>query len=271
MTSVKSLINLKAKARPHKQFGTENIHVPRDDLDLINELNEDELQQVIENSEYIHSLKVDRIIDLYNAKCVDARQVYTPHHAVKFVEKIKKQCCQKKFILTECGLAYQSSRVLRELLTTNQHFNYVDLGRNNLGNKGLKEITKVLLKNKNIIHLDISSNNITPEGAYDFFQLLPSSLISVDISSKEGLNRNKVSVFGCEPLEIVFRSNYPLQFLNLKGTAIGQSGFECILSGLQNNYTLVHLNVSHNDLNSECCQMMLQYLENSPLEEIILS
>jgi hypothetical protein len=50
----------------------------RDDLNLISGLNDHEIDQVIENSEYIHTLKVDMLLDLYNAKCVDTRQRYQP-------------------------------------------------------------------------------------------------------------------------------------------------------------------------------------------------
>jgi len=45
--------------------------IGREDLNLINELKEDQLDQLIESSEYIHTLKVDKILDLYNAKCLD--------------------------------------------------------------------------------------------------------------------------------------------------------------------------------------------------------
>jgi hypothetical protein len=41
-------------------------------LELINNLGEDDLDAVIESSEYIHTLKVDRILDLYNARCNDS-------------------------------------------------------------------------------------------------------------------------------------------------------------------------------------------------------
>jgi len=44
--------------------------------------------------------------------------------------------------------------------------------------------------------------------------------VSIDFSSKDGLNRNKVSVKGCEPLEMLLKYNHPLEFLNLRGTAI---------------------------------------------------
>lgn len=46
------------------------------------------------------------------------------------------------------------------------------------------------------------------------------SLISLELSSKDGLNRNKISVKGCEPLEMLLKYNHPIQFLGLRGTSI---------------------------------------------------
>lgn len=96
------------------------------------------------------------------------------------------------------------------------------MARNNLGDEGLLVITELIRLNPSIVHLDVSSNSISPNGAYEFFTQLADihSLISVDISSKDGLNRNKVSVRGCEPLEMLLKYNHPLQFLNLRGASI---------------------------------------------------
>lgn len=91
------------------------------------------------------------------------------------------------------------------------------------------------------------------------------------MSCRDGLNRNKVGVHGCEPLEDLFRINHPLQFLNLKGTSIGISGLECILSGLSENESLVSLNIAQNDLGKDACALFPQYLSDSHMEELVLS
>ena len=36
------------------------------------------------------------------------------------------------------------------------------------------------------------------------------SLVSVDMSSRDGLNRNKVGAYGSEPLEVLLKSDHPL-------------------------------------------------------------
>ena len=106
--------------------------------------------------------------------------------------------------------------------------------------------------NFNIIHLDISSNNITPEGFTIFFQSLLSnqSLISLDISSKEGLNRNKLGKEGSAALQIFLSNNKIIQILNLSATTMGEEGATHILNGIHSNKSLVSIDLSSNELNA---------------------
>jgi len=46
---------------------------------------------------------------------------------------------------------------------------------------------------------------------------------------------------------------------------------ECILAGLSHNDSLVSLNVSHNDLGADACALFETYLEDTHLEELIMS
>jgi hypothetical protein len=86
------------------------------------------------------------------------------------------------------------------------------LARNAIGDEGVMELVELLKCNGNIIHVDISSNNITADGAFYLFnEILPiHSLVSLEMSSKDGLNRNKISVKGCEPIETLLKYNHPI-------------------------------------------------------------
>lgn len=98
------------------------------------------------------------------------------------------------------------------MLYLNNHFSKLKLARNAIGDEGLMELIEMLKVNKNIVHIDLSSNNITADGAFYLFnELVPlHSIISIELSSKDGLNRNKVSVKGCEPIETILKYNHPL-------------------------------------------------------------
>lgn len=106
--------------------------------------------------------------------------------------------------------------------------------------------------NLNIIHIDFSSNDLTYRGGdYIFSSLIDQhSLISVDLSSKEGINRNRLCSEGVKLLEIVLKNNFFLEFLYLSGNSIKNEGLKYILLGLADNKTLNTLHISGNEINS---------------------
>jgi hypothetical protein len=79
----------------------------------------------------------------------------------------------------------------------------------------------------------LSSNDIGEEGAVAIFQVLyhNNTLISLNLKSYEGLNRNKLSPKGVAILADVLKQNRTLQFLNLAATQIGLLGLESICEG----------------------------------------
>lgn len=104
--------------------------------------------------------------------------------------------------------------------------------------------------NNNIVHLDISSNDITPDGAYLIFELLVfhQGIVSLDISSHEGLHRNRIHNTGAMTLKTLLANNHILTILNLSGTALGSTGLEYLAAGVKGNYTLLSLNIENNNI-----------------------
>lgn len=110
----------------------------------------------------------------------------------------------------------------------------------------------VLNENLNIIHLDVSSNNISYQGANIIFNSLLNqhSIISLDLSSKEGINRNRLSQEGVILLEKVLKYNSLLEYLYISGNSIKNEGLKYILTGLAENKTLHTLHISNNEITS---------------------
>jgi Ran GTPase-activating protein (RanGAP) involved in mRNA processing and transport len=109
---------------------------------------------------------------------------------------------------------------------------------------------QILADNLNIIHLDLSSNDITPRGADIIFTTLLNqhSIISLDLSSKEGINRNRLSHEGMRLLERVLKENLLLEYLYLAGNSVKNEGLKSILLGLAENKTLNTLHLSNNEI-----------------------
>lgn len=98
--------------------------------------------------------------------------------------------------------------------------------------------------------MDLSSNDITQRGADIIFTALLNqhSIISLDLSSKEGINRNRLSHEGMRLLEKVLKENLLLEFLYLSGNSVKNEGLKSILLGLAENKTLNTLHLANNEI-----------------------
>ena len=106
------------------------------------------------------------------------------------------------------------------------------------------------MKSVSIVHLDISSNEITAQGSEMILDLLGNhmTLASIDISSHEGLHRNRLGIVGSQAVNRLLKTSQVISILNLAGTGIGPDGIEYIISGLKNNLILASINLSSNNL-----------------------
>ncbi len=99
-----------------------------------------------------------------------------------------------------------------------------------------------------VISLDLSSNSITSEGGAELINLLMYnfSLIDLNLSSHEGLQRNTLGAAGVKPLRELLNVNKFLTILNLAGNFIGDLGICYLGEGLKKepvNKTLKSLNL----------------------------
>lgn len=274
ISSIKNLLNAKAHSRPHFRPGTANPRlISQNPMDFISTMSMQDFQRLRKETEAIHSLKVDDILDIYTAKCKDNEVEYIPSQALKFIEKFK-QCSKKKcFDLKELSLSLESAKVIYKILAKNTHFVKLEFEKNGFSDLGCIILADALRTNQSIIHVNLCSNDIGPEGAQALFGCLleNTSIISLDLSSKEGLNRNRLGTQGVESLEWILQKNKTLQFLNLGSTAIGLTGLECILAGLENNATLIHLNLGNNEFGPASSNFIANTLYTTQLLELNLS
>ena len=94
-------------------------------------------------------------------------------------------------------------------------------------------------KSKSIIELNLASNEISNEGMIVIFQNLADndSVISINLSTIDGVARNRISQTGIEELATYLRKNNFIEMLDLSSISLGNEGLEAIcdtLSGAQN-------------------------------------
>lgn len=210
---------------------------------------------------------------IYTAKCKDSDIPVLPEQMLRFYELCSRNIKDRKFDLQKCGLGPSAAYEIARLLRNNFHYAQLELGRNILGDKGSVLLIKAISKAVNLVHVGLSSNDISPEGGAIILRSLMDnqSITSLDISSHEGLHRNRLAGKGCEPLTVLFKANPVLVHLNLAGNAIGPEGLDYLSTGFKGNHTVLTLNLANNGLTGRMIEPFTRTVLGSKLRQLDVS
>ena len=95
---------------------------------------------------------------------------------------------------------------------------------NNLEDDGLCELAHAISCSKTLVVVDLAQNSITPRCAGALFKMISTneSIVTFNVGSFRGPERNRLGREGCLAIADAFRSNFCLiQYLSLKSTSIG--------------------------------------------------
>ena len=221
-------------------------------------------------SVFIPELTPAEIKFLYTSKCHDLGIQPFSEQEKRFNSYCLHHFYNRNFDMIESGLGFESAKAIGSVLQTSNNFSFLRLGKNNLGDKGCVEIMKCIYKNLSISHVDFSSNELSYVGVKDMTEFFcrNESLISIDISSHKGLNRNRIGWKGAESIGKVLQTSKILQFLNLAGTGIGSEGLKFLMTGIETSQNLSYLNLSSNGLGWEKIQELGRSVLSSKISKL---
>ena len=165
--------------------------------------------------------------------------------------------------MNESGLGPECATVLGQILAAKNllvddengnkvihSFAHVDLGKNNLGNAGLVNLLKGVLRCDSLVSLDLGSNDIMIEGASHLFRVLKRhpSLSVLTIANHDRLHRNRIGINACTDLRDFLAFNKVISSLNIADNRIGNDGLSVIAPALNKDCVLVIFNLANNDL-----------------------
>lgn len=143
-----------------------------------------------------------------------------------------------------------------------------------MGNEGIKHIADALSRQNHVIRLDISTNDMTYESANYLFKSLVynTSLIDLDISSKDGRYRNRIHSKGIESLKTIIIQNPFLQILNISGNAIKNEGIKLLCSAIliSTHKALLSLDIAENEITHLGCDSLYKLLIESNILKLNL-
>lgn len=209
---------------------------------------------------------------LYHGKCEDLNIPVLPDQQFRFFSFCSKHFSSRRFDMQESGLGFISSTIIGEILSGNPHFSFIKLGKNMFGDSGCVNLSRYLQKNLNIVHLDLSSNNLSPEGAEQVLKILSGhgSLISLDLSSHEGLHRNRLAGPGSSGAKILLMKSQVITHLSISGTAI-KEGVKIVAEGVGFCSHLVNLQLASNSISGEHVKTLCENLEKGNIEVLNLA
>ena len=215
----------------------------------------------------------EEIIALFIEKCKDLDVPVKGELMNRFMNFIKEKCVNRIIDLSDCSLGINSMMVLSQILSKKNDFcSRVILTKNDFGDIGTQLLIDQIKDNAFIVELNLSSTNIGAKGGTIIFNYLinQSSIISLDLSSKEGIYRNRICSEGVRLIEFVLKKNFFLEKIDLSSNSLKNKGLEYIANGLKSNKTLKTLILANNEINengichmAKLCDCKLNHLDLS--------
>ncbi len=229
--------------------------------------------QKLHDQEYIHKVHVDVLRELYEAKCVDNKHDPNENQFWYFLDRFKRKSKKRILEFTEQSIGPRAGEVLAKIIEDDKHFVRLHLSKNFIGDESIILIAEALKKNKQVVHVDISSNNFGPKGSKAMFQMLAHNItiVSMLMHSYEGLYRNKIEPKGIKHVKEVFLNNKTLQILDVSNAYLTWAGCDIILKALDKNEYLVSLNLSNSGIPPEAGFEMAKVIARSNLEALYLA
>lgn len=221
----------------------------------------------------IEGMSPTKLKNIYKSKCKDLDIPENPNQEARFFKACEKSIKNRQFSIKDQELGENSAKVIGEILQNSLDFSRVILSANHLQDSGALKLSQLISLNSNIIHVDVSSNELTNEGMKAFIDLWLNSvsLISLDISTYNGVHRNRIGASAAESLSILVNTSKILIFLEINETSLNDSGLEKLIIGLSNNKSLLKLGLAGNNISHRYIEDFCKVISDSNIEDLNLS
>ena len=224
-------------------------------------------------SENLYVFEQQEIEDLVKARCKDIGIALRENMIDKFEDYCNSKCKNRIVDLSECFLGVNSTIIIANILFNSDRISRLNLTRNNLADNGIKILIAAVKNSHSLVSLNLTSNSITHRGGDIIFGELinQQSIIDLNLSSIEGTNRNRLTADGIKNIEFFLKKNFFIETLNISGNSIKDEGFITLAKGLNNNQTLIKLNISNNDIHQKGLSLGLDIISMNKLDYLNIS
>ena len=163
--------------------------------------------------------------------------IYIGCDAVKRIAEALEKNKSVTFVdLSEAHACSKGAKAIAKMLLVNKSIDAICLGSNEIKNDDVKEIAKALKVNTSLTYIDLNFNCIGDYGASELAEALK---VNKKITCVD-LRYNDITDEGAEEIAEMLKVNKSLWSLDLENNKIGRNGIRCILSALEENYTITY-------------------------------
>lgn len=228
---------------------------------------------IVKKSDYCRTFTEDEVDLLLQSKTKDLCVEYRDEIRDTFNDYCRKKCNNRKVNFTDCYVGFNFISSLSNILYSTDKIAYLDLAQNNLGDIGVQILCDAIQSSISLVMLNVTSNGISHKGGDSIFKMLidQKSIISMNLSSIEGINRNRICAVGMKNIVQALKCNGFIEDLNLGGNSIKNEGLKLIAEGMNINNHLHNINISNNELTSIGIQTCFDQIKSSKIIELNIS
>ena len=210
---------------------------------------------------------------LFDERCKDANisLVMRKQLEGRFVKTVLASCQAHTMSLRSLRLGARAMRCIKTILMkADSPVVVLDVADNNLGDDGAFVIGEIA-ESTDLIDIRLASNDIGASGAERIFSAARrrKTLVSIDMSSPSGTNRNRVGVRGAHGLhDLLADKGTVITTLKLGHCGLDDACASLIAKGILNNNSVLYLSVEGNDINGSGAEELAAALVRTNLVHI---
>eukprot|EP00760_Papus_ankaliazontas_P000392 PhM_4_TR10063/c0_g1_i1/m.103852 len=146
--------------------------------------------------------------------------------------------------LSMCGIRDGALSVLCHALPTNRTLTHLDMSTNDISAQGAHELSQALVWHPSLKYLNLSSNRITDDGACALAGMVEANNVLQTLE----LQDTRISDRGTIAFGVALASNQRLTTLRLNDNQISDDGGKALVPLLEKNTSVLHCHVSANSI-----------------------
>ncbi|CDW88658.1 leucine rich repeat family protein [Stylonychia lemnae] len=236
-------------------------------------------KQSLKDAKVIFKFQDKGILNSSNLKMNNITKRISNYHILKDHRKFTQQrassqekIMSRSWVVTSkrMNLGFQTAQEMTLILMQVENIRYLDLQKNALGDQSITILMHSIKRSKSLYYLNLASTAITQKGAKRIFRALRKneSLVQLSLGCVDGVYRNRIGMKGLHEFRNMLQNNKTLSILDISYNRIMNEGFKALIFAIENQESIISINVSNNEITKESLLEVKNSLVNTSLQSL---